>query len=635
MSRQSDRSDPALPLGSQRLLHWLARYPFQRLCDLEVALAPWHSRASIARFLAALLADGFIEAILPGIAQGKRLYHLSHRGALWLAESIGSTETPPAQMEREKLARLLPRLPVWLLLPDCVNGLVKDAAVALTRQGRRATLVRWDWQRDYTRRFFSQGRKRPLSVQVDGALALCLRYETRWPSEEPQEVCYHLLLLRCLLDDARLLRQRLERIARWRESAERGPIYSQMPPVLLLATTTRQAERWHLMSEYVIEALHLNQMQGAVACFPSEHEESLSPWRLAWRTLETNRPCHLQDLLVPSTRPLLPGLADTPQHEAPHEDPRSQRLPQRNPYDLARRAESIPPSSGDFLAAFHLTLLQWTTLLLLYAHPLVNKTEIATFSGCASTSLEKGLADLQRRGYVEARKILEVRAKGKASKRWVLTERGLSLLAASANWHVLRLARRQAPHGPLQQRGLAGLLHQLPHTLGIYGFFTCLAALPGHLCWWESGSSCVRQFRWKGRQYSFQPDDCAEYQLPGHPPFRFWLEWDQGTMNVRDLTRKFENYAAYLDSHEWSRAHRLLPLMLCVVPDIDQERRVSRCAREILLDAKLLLSTTTRELLHSRGLDAPIWRQVILQATRSPADGGRFAVFAAGEDSAE
>ncbi len=106
-------------------------------------------------------------------------------------------------------------------------------------------------------------------------------------------------------------------------------------------------------------------------------------------------------------------------------------------------------------------------------------------------------------------------------------------------------------------------------------------------------------------------------------------------MNVRDLERKFANYAAYLDSREWSREHRLLPLMLCVVPDIDQERRVSRCARETLLGAKLLFSTTTRELLRSRGLDAPIWRQVILQATRSPVDGGRFAVFAVGEDFAE
>ena len=613
-------------------MQWLARYPLQRLGDLEVALAPWHSRSTISRCLALLLEDGFIEAILPGMAQGKRLYHLSYKGAVWLARYNGSGEAPRVQTEREKLIRLLPRLPVWLPLQDCVNGLVKGVASALTRQGHQAILVRWDWQREYTHTFFSRTRKQPLSVHLDGALALCLRYDSRSSSEELQEVWYHLLLLRCPLDDTRLMRQRLDRLLRWRESAERWSVYSQMPPVLILATTPRQAERWHLVNEQVAEARHLEQVQGAVACFWPEREEHASPWRLAWRTLDTRRPCHIQDLLAPQTHPVLPGLAAVLPHEAPQECKMLPDLPQRPLYGLTHSSMKAHPPADYRLAAFYLTPMQWALLLLLYAHPLLNTTEIAIFSMFRGDSLEKSLASLQRLGYAKARKMLEVRGKGRTNKRWTLAENGLSLLAAASNWHVLRLARRQTASAPLWQRGLAGLLHQLPHSKGIYDFFTRLAALPGQLRWWESGASCVRRFFWKGRWHSFQPDACAEYYIAEHSAFRFWLEWDQGTMNVRDLERKFTHYAAYLDAREWSREHFTLPILLCVVPDVDQERRVSRCAREVLLDSKLLLYTSTRVLLQSRGLGAPIWRQVILQAVRSPAEVERSAVFVARED---
>lgn len=617
--------------GCIRILQWLARYPLQRLDDLEVALAPWHSRSTISRLLSLLLAHGFIEAILPGMAQGKRLYHVSHKGAVWLARFNGNEALPHFSTERDRLLRALPRLPVALPLQDCVNGLVTGAASALTRQGRRALLVRWDWQRDYTHPFFYQARKQHLAVHLDGALALCLRYDARYPSEEPLEVWYHLFLLLCPLDDARLMRQRLDRLLRWRESAERWSMYSQMPPVLVLATTPRQVERWHLMSEYVADACHLNQIQGAVACFPSAQGGKYSPWRLNWRTLDANRPCALRDLLI-ATDMCLPGLATFVLHEPPLA---CEALPVRlspQPYDLAGGSLRVDAAVGYHRAAFSLTPRHWSILFLLYAHPLVSTKEITIFSVWHGASLEKGLAQLQKWGYIEARRTLDMLQKGRVGKRWVLSENGLRLLAAGAHWHVFRLAHLRVPAGSLQQRGLGGLFNQLRHTIGVYDFFARLSALSGHLRWWESGMSCARRFFWRGRWYTFQPDACAEYQMNGHSPFRFWLEWDQGTMNVRDLERKFANYAAYLDSREWSREHCTLPILLFVVPEIDQERRVSRCARDVLLDAKLRFYTSTRELLHSQGLDAPIWHRVILQATAASAEGGRSAVFVSAED---
>jgi len=99
-------------------------------------------------------------------------------------------------------------------------------------------------------------------------------------------------------------------------------------------------------------------------------------------------------------------------------------------------------------------------------------------------------------------------------------------------------------------------------------------------------------------------------------------------MNVRDLERTLTNYAAYLDAREWTREHLTLPSLLFVVPEIDQERRVSRCARDVLLDAKLHFYTTTRELMRSQGLDAAIWRRVILQATLPAANRERTTIFA-------
>jgi len=38
---------------------------------------------------------------------------------------------------------------------------------------------------------------------------------------------------------------------------------------------------------------------------------------------------------------------------------------------------------------------------------------------------------------------------------------------------------------------------------------------------------------------------------------RFWLEWDCGTMNVRDLAVKFTSYASYIATREWAREHSI------------------------------------------------------------------------------
>src|SRR5215469_12867254 len=88
----------------------------------------------------------------------------------------------------------------------------------------------------------------------------------------------------------------------------------------------------------------------------------------------------------------------------------------------------------------------------------------------------------------------------------------------------------------------------------------------------------------------------SEYRS-GQKQFRFWLEWDRGTMNVRDLAVKFTSYAHSIASREWAREDSLLPALICVAPDLAQERRIQRVAQARLKQCTGLEVWTTTEVL--------------------------------------
>jgi hypothetical protein len=111
--------------------------------------------------------------------------------------------------------------------------------------------------------------------------------------------------------------------------------------------------------------------------------------------------------------------------------------------------------------------------------------------------------------------------------------------------------------------------------------------------------------------YNLRPDELAEYRV-GQQRLRYWMEWDRGTMNRRDPAIKCTSYRHYLASLEWKREDWRLPFLVCVAPDIAQERRIQREARAKLTDALgLMLWTTTGVLLYDQGPLAPIWLQGI------------------------
>jgi hypothetical protein len=104
-----------------------------------------------------------------------------------------------------------------------------------------------------------------------------------------------------------------------------------------------------------------------------------------------------------------------------------------------------------------------------------------------------------------------------------------------------------------------------------------------------------------------RPDALAEYRV-GLQQFRFWLEWDRGTMNLRDLVIKFSSYAYFIASREWVRECSMLPALVYILPDIGQERRKVCVVRTRLAQAPgLVLWITTEVLLNMYGPLVPIW----------------------------
>ena len=612
-----------------RLLCWLLRYPFQWADDLVVGLARWTSRATVYRHLQRLAQHALVASVLPKTpGTGKRLYHLSNLGLHVLAAHLGTPARALArdwQTDEAGLLQMVPRLPTLLYLQDMVNGLVTHAADALTVQGRRPTLVRWNWQRDLSHRF--RFREQPMRLFVDGAVALCV--ETNQGDGKRDERWYGLLLLMSDLEDEHVMRLRLERLLCWRESPERWVWYQHMLPVVILARSSRQCDHWQRAMDQAVQQVCVEPLAGAIACFPDGESQACHPWRLDWRTLSTDVCCHLPDVMQPVPVTALPpslrtdGVATASNGEHCASQPSAfvssapvpARLSRIIPGNLSGRSVACTPDRSDereTLAwlAWQLTPCAWQIVSLLLTHPLLSTEELAVFLHLQRQSLRCSLYALHHLGCV-------VPVATAVGQRWHLAAQGLRLLAAANRVPVRSIATvpdalAAAEVPAVVQRGVSWLLQHIQHTAGVYSFFAQLAQAAGHLpdhalCWWETGALCERRYRVNARWYNLRPDALADYR-DGQRHRQFWLEWDRGTMNVRDLTVKFTSYAHYLASREWVRDHPILPMLVCVTPDIAQERRMVRVAQTTLAKTSgVVLATTTATLLTAYGPLAAIW----------------------------
>ena len=138
------------------------------------------------------------------------------------------------------------------------------------------------------------------------------------------------------------------------------------------------------------------------------------------------------------------------------------------------------------------------------------------------------------------------------------------------------------------------------HDAGVFHFFALLAraAAEEHqleeyrLVWWEVGALAERRYLYQGNWHNLRPDGAGLFQA-GKTHFRFWLEWDQGSMNLADLVRKFVAYDSYLASGEWQEApDRIIPHLLVIVPSLGQLRRMRRAASMVAARHPLLIGRT-------------------------------------------
>lgn len=657
MSKTARRANPiTLNDTHKRLLQWLYSYPFQRLDDLVVSLSTWSGRTTIYTHLKELEQAQFVEGLKGPLGAGKRLYHLSPRGLAWyLARTQANQDTPETRntatrreasaRERAALVRLLPRTPALLHLQTAMNGLVLGAADALTLQGHRAHLVQWNWRRDAVHTFTFQGHT--VRWFADGVGAFCLRYTPY--DESAQEQWYRFFLLSTPLTHLHLMRARLDRLLRWREAKERWLTYTQMSPILILAESARQADWWFEAAERVAHDLGVMPPLGALASLPSLFSRSgsertsartlvdASLWHLPWKRLGSQRVCHLREMFTPQEDAGFPDLFPQEtlreEQESLPEAPRRQvRLfqfeRQREPRPKRRQERSASPDVWR-RASLVLTPRLFELLFFLQAHPLLDRENL-----CAHLHLERSSVRHLLVPLVQAHLIQGYETR--VGERFALAEDGLRLVAAASHCHVRALIHR--PKGitrmeALVPRGVPGLLKQIEHLAGIYGFFDTLARF-GCLQWWETGSICARFYQYQGDWHGIRPDAIAECFVEDtgdvgdaegqtqRRRWRFFLEWDRGTMHERDLRRKMGAYARYLRSREWSREHQVPPALLCVVPDVGQERVLTHIAQASLENCavRMTLYTTTQHLLLVPGLTAPIWRQVMPRAKRTADD---------------
>jgi len=639
MQAIADRIEQLSPPHVQ-LLRALLRYPFSRAQD--VAIARDSSVATIYRHLVLLHSLGLVERVIPGVlgrATGA-LYYLSNLGLHVLAVY---EQTDPEMLARSwqtherGLLRLLPRLAHMVTLQDCINGLVAHAPEALSRQGRKP-VCRWHWLRDYRHRF--SFRDQDMSCAADALLVLRVR---PLPDDSlPQETQWYsmLLFLDPTLNERSLVKERLRRLLYYRECPERQRLYHHFPLVLILVTNPHRREHWQRAAADALkmQGALFAPLQGVIAHVPDEHGTELTNlWRLPWNTLSGNAPCHVQDLLAPMPLEAIPpgpldeDIASGEGADTTGETPRvgiaTDRVPRFTQVirgDFAARAalftkgETNDQDEQDTLALLGLVMSRRLLDLLTCCldHPLLTMGEMAALFRVADSSIERYLRELRHKGCMVAEET-------PVGERWRLSERGLRLVAAAHHMSVSRIATTSTPAEQgtapsLVQLGLDEVRRHSEHTAGIYGFFAALTRgaqaqreQGHHLLWWETGSLCERRYRDHDHWYNLRPDGAGEYQA-GAQRVRFWLEWDRGTMVLRDLATKFYTYARYVAYRTWVKEHAVLPLLLTVVADLGQERRIRRIAQQQLAQAPgLIMRTTTASLLAGYSPLAPIWSQVV------------------------
>lgn len=680
-SRQQSQTHPrrsAMPqsydaaTSDRPVFHWLLRCPFLTTEDLAVFCGVSHSTMS--RRLANLGAQGLIEWVATAClvhSGARRLYHLSNLGIHLLAATLQTDAKTLAHTwdcDENRLYQQLSQLAQILRVQTAVRGLLTYAPQAFGEKGREASGT-WHWVRNYRHSFSFRNHTQILKLDaavtfhVTGMDAGGFKRQERWTQKDDWYAA--LLLADTPVQDWRAAARTLDTLLSFRESPERWPIYGKFPPLLILADNVRHVERWQYLVRLCADRRQLPPLRGAIAVVPQPPRLSISvdSWHLPWHGLVTGIPCHLTQIIPKLSHAAVPPLLDGNGSAKPLLDKKRTINVSRprarvvvggfNGRSLALVRQLRQSSAASELPREMLRLLSiqlgahlTEILAMLFRAPGIQVVDLANLLGIRISAADRYLNDLDNYGLLRLHVI-----KGESSGNTAPQHNHLSYHPSTSVWlsiagyRLTAAIQRLSPRTRFAQRTAFGDRRDdneswtpTVHDLGVYHFFALLARaateenrrLSGaraqseehRLHWWEVGALAERRYRHQGRWYSLRPDGAGCYQV-GPKRFRFWLEWDQGSMGLSDLTHKFAAYYRYLASGDWGEADdRVIPHLLIAVQSFGQLQRMRRAAEKacILASPSSGESSVTKRLnasialvdeLEIAGPVAPIWRSLL------------------------
>lgn len=612
-----------------RFLAWLLAYPASSAQELASAFG-LHP-ATVYRHLGHLLAEGWLERVT-GYG-GDARFLLTPGGTARLAQVLHQDVDQLARTWQRGLnapTRLLPRLLTIDRLHIFARHFFHYAPQALACQGH-PVVVRWHLMRNWRARV-GVIPSQVSTAQAQAVLAWTVAGSPQnashlWATErgQPTETRWQaaLLLLESGLCDTALITARLRAWMRSQTAlkyAGASPAFC-FAPLLVLVQSERQAQVWRRAARQAVSLEEAASLVGAIAIIGEQE----NPWQWAWRDLLTGAQQRLASYFASLPAGCLPEGVQG--HLAAVQDLLS-ACERTSEGSMFRSAQQIDHRQKPWRQAREpVTRMvssprQRELLTQLTRTPYLTAEEIAAVlprpdgEPLAPASAERLLRELARQQLLER----DLVAQGQqADWRWHLTQAALRQVA-SMHEVSLRHLRRQA------ERTHWMMSRQAAHQAGVYAviaaFHLAAQSTKGKITvrWWESGRGAERSYRYHGVQRNLRPDAELEVALQregkGGPPsspshLRLWLEYDTGSMNRRDLSRKMASYRDYWHAREWAaEGLTALPRLLFIVPHGGQEENVRHACGTMLAGVRLRVLVTTAAHLLSHTPYDPIWRQV-------------------------
>ena len=548
----------------------LVHVPFLSLTNATLLLdAP---PASIARAARRLRASGLVERVPLG-GDKTMLHCLTDDGVIYVARGEGMS--PDALALSYGLGRhaLLARLPALARTLDAqdafaplVRALVEAADVAVVDY--RLGALRW-------------GDSSCGTFALDGQVTLETSAGLRtvgllWDGDETVPMCVPRDLLRQVEETGR---------------------HTPIPPVLVV---THAPERmpWPYPSGIL----------WTTVAELDAHSYVQARWVLptTWGMGMRDKPAEEKPLLAATAALPCRYRADPPLMSAPYRPRAGRRLNLEGRLTALRQGGVEPKPTPPRLLALALPPRALYALQAVGQHPLLRTPQLAEVCDYPPARMRATLAWLAAHRLAEPNE-----CEGERAGRYVLTRRGLRLLAAQVD---LPVAAYREAYGVLEdtdegtQRGLDFAAANLAHTTALqdvfFVFLRTARARGGSLSWhWEW--ACTRTFEWEGERCLLRPDADVIYEECGHR-LHLFVELDRSTRSLADIEDQLRRYHRYAQATADMGMHQESGKALVTVAYVTTKS--DKRARNIIATANDLSATEGHHAIRIRVLTTSLKR---------------------------